>query len=115
MYIFLYYVGVKYIHLHYIFSNIISYVCSIGVAYVATSAFVFRSKSTVEKIIVFSLTRVAFLVISSFVIWIQVDIFTFNEYIAQLIATFICFVGSYVLNRKLFKCKNDVVTKGGLK
>lgn len=106
LYVLLYYIFNEYLELHYIYSNIISYMVAIFIAYLLTAIYVFERKShLVGNLGYFIVQRILMIGVSSILIWILVDSMKVNKYFSQLIVTGICFMGSYSLNKRLFKNK----------
>lgn len=104
LYMILYYLGNRFLSIHYIVSNVLSYCISVGIAYILTRVFVFGSNEKAgTQIFYFIVTRILFVIASSGLIWLFVEAAGMNQYIAQSISTVMCFAGSYFVNRRIFK------------
>ena len=90
-------------HIHYIISNILSWIVAVIFAYVINRRFVFNSKTTdkqkMKEFINFIACRIATLVIETAFMYLMVDIIKINADIAKLIAQFVTIVLNYVFSK----------------
>lgn len=92
-------------HIHYIISNIISWIIAVTFAYVINSKYVFGSnkkkKDRIKEFISFVSCRVLSLIIETLAMYLMVDIIDINSDISKIIAQFIVLVLNYVFSKFL--------------
>ena len=90
-------------HIHYIISNIISWIIAVTFAYIINSKFVFESnkknKEKIKEFISFVSCRILSLIIETISIYLMVDIIKLNSDISKIIAQFIVLVLNYLFSK----------------
>lgn len=90
-------------HVHYIISNIISWIIAVTFAYIINSKFVFESnkknKEKIKEFISFVSYRILSLIIETISIYLMVDIIKLNSDISKIIAQFIVLVLNYLFSK----------------
>lgn len=100
----LFYVFNDLINTEYLVATALSWLLTVVFAYWTNHAFVFKSKnsgfsSLSKEFISFVGARVATLVLEMFLMFLMVDLASFNEYIAKLIAQVVVIVTNYILSK----------------
>ena len=90
-------------HIHYIISNIISWIIAVTFAYIINSKYVFESdkKNKIKEFISFVSCRILSLIIETIAMYLMVDIITINDDISKIIAQFIVLVLNYIFSKFL--------------
>lgn len=92
-------------HIHYLISNVLSWIVAVIFAYYINRIFVFNSKTKnkekLKEFINFIACRIATLVIETIVMYLMVDIIKLNSDIAKIIAQFITIVLNYIFSKFL--------------
>ena len=92
-------------HIHYLISNVLSWIVAVIFAYYINRIFVFnsktKSKEKLKEFINFIACRIATLVIETLVMYLMVDIIKLNSDIAKIIAQFITIVLNYIFSKFL--------------
>lgn len=87
--------------LHYVVSNVISWVVTVIVVYVLNRKYVFKSKS--EKIfkefLMFVLARIFTLFLETATIWLVVDVIHGNDIVGKFLGQFVVIVSNYILSK----------------
>lgn len=90
-------------HIHYIISNIISWIIAVTFAYIINSKFVFESnkknKEKIKEFISFVSCRILSLIIETISMYLMVDIIKLNSDISKIIAQFIVLVLNYLFSK----------------
>lgn len=90
-------------HIHYIISNIISWIIAVTFAYIINRKFVFESnkknKEKIKEFISFVSYRILSLIIETISIYLMVDIIKLNSDISKIIAQFIVLVLNYLFSK----------------
>lgn len=100
----LFYVFNELINTGYLVATALSWVLTVIFAYWTNHAFVFKSKnagfsSLSKEFISFVGARIATLLLEMFLMFLMVDLASFNEYIAKLIAQVVVIVTNYILSK----------------
>ena len=90
--------------MNYQFATALSWLLTVIFAYWTNHAFVFKSKnsgllSLSKEFVSFVGARVATLLLEMFLMFLMVDLASFNEYIAKLIAQVVVIVANYILSK----------------
>ena len=90
-------------HIHYIISNIISWIIAVTFAYIINSKYVFESdkKNKIKEFLSFVSCRILSLIIETIAMYLMVDIITINDDISKIIAQFIVLVLNYIFSKFL--------------
>lgn len=105
-YIVLYDVWITFSEVNYAVANSILYVLTTCVAYILTKRIAFLdTKRSIRKVVYFVCIRILMAGISTFIIWVIVEMKISNEYAAQIISTLLTFLLSYFLNKKIFRSR----------
>ena len=92
-------------HIHYIISNIASWIIAVSFAYIINSKYVFESnkknKGKVKEFISFVSCRILSLIIETIAMYLMVDIITINDDISKIIAQFIVLILNYIFSKFL--------------
>lgn len=99
-------------HINYMISNIISWILSVSFAYVTNKKFVFKSicdskKDVLIEIYQFFKYRLFSLVIDILLMYVFVELFSFDDMIAKIVVQVIVIVLNYVFS-KLFVFKKKI-------
>ena len=92
-------------NIHYIISNILSWIIAVISAYIINSKYVFESnkknKGKIREFISFVSCRILSLIIETIAMYLMVDIITINDDISKIIAQFIVLVLNYIFSKFL--------------
>ena len=95
----------KILHIHYIISNIVSWIIAVLFAYYVNRKFVFGSTSTkkekTKEIINFFKYRILSLIIETILIYLLVDIISINDLVSKVIVQIIVIILNYVFSKFL--------------
>ena len=100
----------KVFHIHYIISNVLSWIAAVTFAYVVNRRYVFNSKTNgneqLKEVINFFKYRVVSLIIETVCLYLLVDICKFNTSISKIVMQFVVIVLNYIFS-KFFTFKNN--------
>ena len=98
------------LNIHYLISNILSWIVAVIFAYIINSKYVFESdkknKQKIKEFISFVSCRILTLLIETLTMYLMVDIIKINSDISKIIAQFIVLVLNYLLSKFLTFKKN---------
>lgn len=90
-------------HLNYIISHILAFLISMVGSFFLNSYFTYRTKPTWKKFIQFPMTYVVNLTVTTFGVYILVDLLKLNETISPLIASFAAIPFTFMISKKILK------------
>ena len=103
-------------HIHYIISNILSWIAAVTFAYFVNRKFVFGSKSTGKDKLLeffnFVKYRLLSLVIDTMLMYLLVDIFKFNDDISKIIVQVVVVILNYIFSKFLTFKNNEKESEG---
>lgn len=85
--------------INYLFSSAIGYIISIFNGYLLSSRFVFKKSIKIKSVFRFFLIYSLSLLLNLFILYVLVDMYKLNKYIAQVIAIGINTIFNFVLNK----------------
>ena len=95
----------KILHIHYIISNIVSWIIAVLFAYYVNRKFVFGSTSTKKEknkeIINFFKYRILSLIIETILMYLLVDIISINDLVSKVIVQIIVIILNYIFSKFL--------------
>ena len=95
----------KILHIHYIISNIVSWIIAVLFAYYVNRKFVFGSTSTkkekTKEIINFFKYRILSLIIETILMYLLVDIISINDLVSKVIVQIIVIILNYIFSKFL--------------
>ena len=98
-----YEIFLKVFHIHYIISNILSWVAAVSFAYVVNRKYVFnsetRGKEQLKEVINFFKYRIVSLVIETGCLYLMVDICKLNPSISKIFMQFVVIVINYIFSK----------------
>lgn len=103
----------KLFHIHYLVSNVLSWILAVLFAFITNKIYVFKSKTKEKKqvtneIIQFFIFRLVSLGIEMGIMYMFVDMLKVNDMITKIVAQFIVIVLNYVFSKVfVFKSKKD--------
>lgn len=80
-------------------SNIFSWMISVLFAYVTNAKYVFNSNLTWPTFIKFTVSRLATLVLEEILLFITINLLSFNALIGKIIAQIVVIIANYVLSK----------------
>lgn len=90
-------------NIHYIISNVLSWIIAVTFAYIVNSKYVFESnkkdKQKIKEFVSFVSCRILSLLIETLSMYLMVDIIKTNSDIAKIIAQFIVLVLNYLFSK----------------
>lgn len=101
----IYYILFNYFHIFPLISNIISYSISVIYNFIMSVKWVFdtKNKSMKRLLLEFIILSLIGLIISEFIIWLFLELLSFNSFIAKILSTLIVMVINFVLRKKVLE------------
>ena len=100
------YVLTDFAHLHYIISNIISFIAGLVVNYILSKKFVFQEKTKISRtkeFIIYSVIGVLGLGIDTLLMWVFTDCIGIYYMISKIISTMVVFIWNFGARKVLYK------------
>jgi putative flippase GtrA len=99
-----YFIFSRFFNVNYLVSNIIAWVLSVLFAYVTNKTFVFQSRNTevkyvIKELIAFIGSRLFSGVLDFGIMYVFVDVLSFNDFIIKIIANVIVIVINYIFSK----------------
>ena len=101
----IYFVLFNYFHIFPLISNIISYSISVIYNFIMSVKWVFDTKDKSMKRLLFEFIILSLigLIISEFIIWLFLEILSFNSIIAKILSTLIVMIINFILRKKVLE------------
>ena len=101
----IYYILFNYFHIFPLISNIISYSISVIYNFIMSVKWVFdtKDKSMKRLLLEFIILSLIGLIISEFIIWLFLELLSFNSFIAKILSTLIVMVINFILRKKVLE------------
>jgi putative flippase GtrA len=87
----------------YLVAHVVAYVATIGTSFLLNCYFTYRTRPTLRKFLLFPLTQVAGLIVTSVGVTVLVEWAGMGERIAPVVATALAVPVSFVLSRRIIK------------
>lgn len=88
------------LNVNYFISNILSWILSVTFAFITNKIYVFKSKNNLfYQAIKFYLSRITSLIIELIIMYLLVDILSFNDLISKIFVQFIVIVLNYIFSK----------------
>ena len=100
------YVFTDIIHIHYIISNILSFIMGLSVNYILSKKFVFQEETKIsssKEFLIYAIIGVIGLGIDTLLVWLFTDVLSMYYMISKLISTMIVFIWNFGARKVLYK------------
>ncbi len=100
------YVFTDIIHIHYIISNILSFIMGLSINYILSKKFVFQEETKIsssKEFLIYAIIGVIGLGIDTLLVWLFTDILSIYYMISKLISTMIVFIWNFGARKILYK------------
>lgn len=104
-YYILYLLFLHVLSIHYMAAHLLAFLISMVGSFFLNSYFTYKTKPTWKKFIQFPMTYVVNIPVTTFSVYLLVDIMNLNETISPLIASFIAIPFTFIISKKILKNK----------